>query len=263
MALKKKAKTTKEAPAVEAGVVETTPSADDRLADAQAKVEEALAAGVTAGEPAPEPEPAVETTDVAVKEPAAAPAASVGKVELAFNDCENTLIAPFGAFPTLKFEQGGIGDGELSYGSWVEVEVMSWNSLYMLVPGTDEEDDKHLLKYSYDGKVADSDGSDIREALAAMKADGYDKAEIKQYCQVVGVLTNADNKAAVSTHIGNFVVVQLAPMSRLKFEGHKMSTGLKVARGLITAEQARFVRWDAKPESKGKNSWTSAIPSVA
>ncbi len=240
-----------------------------KMAAAQKKVADALAAGATAGEAAPEPEPKVETpetTEVVKSEPnVPAVAQAIKQIVPLYSHLENVLVAPYGAFPIIKFDNGECVDGDdTSFGKFIDVEVVSWNELRMVIGKHKDDPNNADVAYSYDGITVDYDGSSVAEQMETWKTDGkHGDVEMKLYRQVVGVLVNCDNATNVQNKMGDFVVVQLSPTSRTNFVGLQASAGYKLARGKIDEVGASTAKFVATPKKKGSRSWTSATCSLA
>lgn len=232
-------------PAAATGVFEESENPDPT---AQPKVSDAAAAkaGVTA------------STQVARISATSALVLS-GKNAL-YGDLENQAKVDFGTVPRLVVASGVIKDGDKKVlGSWIEGELVSWNRNFVISPGDDSDEAKKKVAYSSDGETIDETGQSAADYLQALLVD-YKDASKKEYLEIMMILEDCDKP---SEHKSNLVQISLSPSSRKLFEGFRLQESLKVARGKITVEQAKYVRFTTEPKSGGGNDWTVMKPTVA
>jgi hypothetical protein len=159
----------------------------------------------------------------------------------------------FGAIERLKGSNGQVFDSQNKpLGASVNLDLLSWNYLWTLSPGSDKPDAKELVKYSTDGKTVEGTGQDVNEYIKALReVHGYEKAAIKQYVSLIGILTASEKSSA---HVGNVVEVSLSPVAAKKFSsGHRLQMNVKRRQGAISAEDAAKVVIRAEVTTNGKN----------
>jgi hypothetical protein len=208
----------------------------------------------------------VEATKAIVKASSSAVAATAkgalalsGKNAL-YGDLENEVKVDFGVIPRLVVASGVVKDGDKKVlGNWIEGELVSWNRNYVVSPGDDSDEAKKQVAYSSDGVVIDETKQPVADYLKALLVD-YPKANVKEYLEVVMILEDCDKS---SEHKGNLVQISLSPSSRKLFEGFRLQESLKVARGKLTADQAKYVRFTTDPKSFGGNDYSVLQPRVA
>jgi len=184
-----------------------------------------------------------------------------GRPAIALDDARDQMVVEFGTLPRLKAEQGAVvdQDGE-ELGSWIEMEVYSFNSRFVVTPN-DKDAPADLAKFSLDGEYLDDDsGLTVREYLAQLKEEGWDKASVREYYEVVGPLLAADGK---TNFIDEVIQVQLSPSARKSFDAFRMQMTFKIARGKAAAGSERYVRFTATKRKRGSNSWTQFVASPA
>ena len=215
---------------------------------AGAKAEDTTAAA-SATKPAPAPQSAVA--------PRTANAVSVAVKSGALRGLQNSIPTEelasmaIGVFPRITVSQGGfVVDKKDKLGARIQARVISWNFLWMIVTGEQNNQEANkLIRSSYDNKML-SDGSDtVENYLAKLKAEGYDKAAVKQYVEVYCNLLKHEAKQGsqiVTVEIPEdeqqLYQISLSPQSVGQWGRYQLESGLRAAKGftddvVVTMEQ--------------------------
>jgi len=89
---------------------------------------------------------------------------------------------------------------------------------------------------------------------------GYTKANVKQYCQLVGILTSSEK---TSEHLNSMVQVSLSPGSRKLFDGYRLQESVKLHLGQRTADGVEMLKLTAEVKTQGGNTFTLLKPTAA
>lgn len=176
------------------------------------------------------------TASTAIAKAAAGAVAVGGQFKAVFTQFRDALPAvEFGVLPRLVGSNGNIMDKDSRVlGAAVELQLVSWNDTFVVSPGTDNDEADELVRYSRDGKTIEGTGESVDAYLKKLReVDGYDKANVKHYVELIGILTAADKP---SDHVGNMVQVSLSPQSRKTWDGYQLQESVKVAQGRRSAE---------------------------
>ena len=195
------------------------------------------------------PAPAVRTQNTAV-------AAPLAKMVAVLADYQNALPAvDFGVLPRLKGSNGLIFDGDnAKLGATIQLTLISWNDQFVITPGDDDDASREFVKYSLDGKTIDSTGVAVSAYIERLKTvDGFKDAEMKQYCELVGILNHSDS---ASEHVGNMVQISLSPQSRKAFEAYRLQRSVKVKMNRETLEGSEELTIRAVVKTMGKFTFT-------
>ncbi len=192
---------------------------------------------------------------VAPATPAPAPAVAKqsGTMVKLYDELEDAFIAEFGTLPKIKASNGNCMDSDDNVlGDTIDVQIMSWNRQYVVGP-CDNNAPGELVKYSHERDFfADGSGS-LNDYVQELKAAGWVNAAIKEYYEVVGMLLSCGKKSDL---VGELVQLQLSPTSVKSFEGFRLQTSFKIARGLLPPEAASEVTVTAEVVTAKGNSWT-------
>jgi hypothetical protein len=110
------------------------------------------------------------------------------------------------------------------------------------------------VRYSKDGQTIDGTGESVAAYLKKLReTDGYDQAAVKQYCELVVLLSKSEKP---SEHVGNMVQISLSPQSRKLFEGYRYQESVKVALKKRSAEGIEQIRVSTEVKSQGQNTFT-------
>ena len=159
------------------------------------------------------------------------------------------------------------GPDKMKLGTWIDVQVLSHSSRWMISPGSDDDDASSLVRASYDGETILHNGEDngkaIDEYLKELKEAGYDKAVVKEYADIFCLLIGAEN-----TDNGTLLAqegmlnISLSPMSKGKFNAYAKQLKLTVMRGAIAAEKAQIVRFKTSLKSANNRDFTLLVPTT-
>ncbi len=179
-------------------------------------------------------------TAVAVK-PATAVSTVVSKKFQASLQEYHNAIDPvgldFNTFSRVTVGLDGFSDDkQIDLGKEIRLELMSYNDRYVVSPGVDNDEAKAFVRYSLDGVVIDS-GEDagmlVADYLKNLKeVEGYKDASVKQYLNIVGFLTHA-NDAEIIPEDRIIISLQVPPQSRAVFSRHQITMGVKVAQKIM------------------------------
>lgn len=181
---------------------------------------------------------------------------AVGKFETALSGYENALPAiDFGVLPRLKGSNGMIMDGDNSkLGAEVRITLISFNDQYVITPGVDDPAATKFVKYSADGITIDSTGQSVASYIQQLKdVDGYEDADVKKYCEVIGILNKAEKE---TEHVGNMVQLSLSPQSRKSFEAYRLQQSVKIKMGRATEEGSEELVFRAVVKTMGNYTFT-------
>lgn len=222
----------------------SAPKAKETQAPTPEKTQEAA--------PLPTEEPVTETA-VVVHEDHAVATKPAGKMVTLFSDLENAFVADYGVLKKIKASNGNCMDSDDKVlGDTIDVQILSWNKQFVIGPCANEAPDE-LVKYSYDREAfADGSGT-LNEYVRELKAEGWVNAAIKEYYEVVCMLVDSAKKSDL---VGEMVQLQLSPTSVKSFDGFRLQTAFKIARGLLPEDAASTVTVTAEVVSSRGNSWT-------
>ena len=154
-----------------------------------------------------EPETKAETKAVVVKENHAV-AKPQGKMVQLYDDIENAFVAEYGVLTKLKASNGNVMDADDNLlGDTIDIQIMSWNKQFVVGPCANEAP-AELVKYSTERDFFVDGSGSLNDYVQELKKEGWVKAAVKEYYEVVGMLTNS---AKPSDLVGELVQLQLSP----------------------------------------------------
>ena len=201
----------------------------------------------------PQEEVVTETAVVVKEDHAVATPRKQGTMVKLYDDIENAFVAEFGVLPKIKASNGNCidSDGKL-LGDSIDVQMLSWNRQFVVGPCANEAPSE-LVKYSYEREsFADGSGG-LNEYVQELKAEGWVNAAVKEYFEIVCVL-NASAKP--SDLVGEMVQLQLSPTSVKAFDGFRLQTAFKIARGLLPEDAAEEVTVSVAVVTAKGNTWS-------
>lgn len=259
---------------------------DDNLSDevVTGKVERADEhSRVAAAKPVKQVEDAVQqeapaasqTKEVAVAAPAAGALVPIGKLELSTNlsklrnQFENSGIdIGFGTFPRVKIEAGVIcSDGDQEAGSYLDLEVMSFTSSFIITPN-DDNAPTTLARYSDDGEIIRStdewNGRPCVDYVEYLKdTHQYENAGIREYLNLYGAVVTSE-KPFFEDEI---VCVQCSPQALQRWNRHLINHARRVKLGKVQDSDAPLVRIGVEKGKSGTKSYFfftfSNVPNAA
>jgi Ca2+-binding RTX toxin-like protein len=180
-----------------------------------------------------------------------------GKMDTLFAAQQDAIPAvDFGVLPRLVGSNGNVlekGDNKL-LGSWVKLQLISWNKQFVISPGSDADEAKEHVRYSRDGETIDETGETVKGYLEKLRVtDGYADANVKEYAELIGILQSADKQTEL---VGSMVQVSLSPQSRKMFEGYRLQESVKLRLGARKPEGADMLKISAEVKTSGSNTYT-------
>ena len=151
----------------------------------------------------------------------------------------------FGTLPRIKASNGIFMDDENNeLGKNITFTLVSFNDNWAITPNVNDQSANKYCKFSYNG-VTINDGSEtsVVDYMEFLKDEGFEKPSKKRYLEVTAILDDADEDSDI---IGEMVQLNLSPQSVKKFDAYNLQTMVKVARGMMTAEQAGVITARAK-----------------
>lgn len=213
------------------------------------------APAVEAPSPAAEVVAAQTASHAIAKAQSTAVAATGGRVVGVFEGIKDAMPAlDFGVLPRLVGTNGLILDADkLPLGDEIKIQLVSWNHEWVLSPNDKDPEAKDLVRFSKDGLTVSDTGQSCTEYIDFLVKEGYEKAGMKQYVQLIGILMEAKKPTA---HLDGMVVISLSPQSRKLFEGFGIQQGVRVRMGKVAAEGQDVVIVRAVVKSKGSDTFT-------
>lgn len=142
----------------------------------------------------------------------------------------------FGVFPRVTVDQAGgfVRDKDQEeYGKEIEIEVLSWNPVFLVTTGEQNDTEANkLVRTSYDGVNLIGGEGLITDYVNKLKVDGYNRATTKQYVEIWANLLWTKEKGHIPLEDQTMVQLSVSPQSVGQFERYMLETSLKRARGL-------------------------------
>lgn len=237
MALRKNA-TDSATPAADAATTTTTPAAG-RFEEMEGDTTTTLEAdedGVTT------PPPAATTTAVTAPKPnLPSPLSSKTAMKglqwaIPASDLEMMGI---GVFPRITVGLDGFSrDKETELGKRIKVAVLSWNPVWLVTAGEqDDPEANKLIRSSYDGINLMRGEGLVQDWLKKLKNDDYEKASVKNYIEIYCNLLEYEdakgNAVVVDGDEQEIMQVSLSPQSVGQFQRYMLESGLRLNRGIV------------------------------
>lgn len=208
----------------------------------------------------PKVKPAAETA-VATRPAAKPPATSGGLGLVSPLDSLEGNIPPgeltFGSIPRYTASNGQVMDGDKKpVGAWIQIEPVSWNYTYMMATGSNDEEAKEYLKFSYDGEMCTDGSMTLQQALQEAQAAGYDKAAIKRYIELFGIVLSAEKLPDDSPAMGKLAMLSLSPESVKAWNGFKVQAAVQIKMGRMNPEDMRVVTANVVVKTYGGNTFS-------
>lgn len=238
-----------------------TVSAADRLRAAAAeRAAEAAAAEKAADKSADKSEdkPASTERRVATQSAGAGQVAAVRAMVDPLETLKDVFPVEFDTLPSIQLNQGNAmyKDTNAMLGDEIGLELLSYQDQTVCSPGVDGDEAKEHVRYSDDGITA-TNGDDMAEHLAKLKAAGYDKASLSKRVVIVGSLFDPGVKGAkIAGMRDKLVQINLAPSSVKGFKGYRAQEAFKIGKGLAKIEGVERVRITCTVKKHGDNSYT-------
>jgi hypothetical protein len=206
----------------------------------------------------PAPAPAASTETAVAAAPAAGAVAVARKVRNAIKEnFENKMQLEWNTLPRIQANQGNFLDLERNkeaIGDTLIAQLMSFQPTWQISPGTDDDSDTELVRYSDDG-VTTNKGEDCKEYLAALIASGRTKAKMSARYMMALVIEQCPKTPAFN---GKVVQIDMSQQSKNSFDQFMLTNGYAESRGMITPDVAErgLLKMTTRIKTAGKMSWT-------
>ena len=140
-----------------------------------------------------------------------------------------------GVFPRITCALDGLNlDQDKNLGKRIQLGVISWNYLWMVVTGEqDNPEANKLIRSSYDGaNLKDGEGSVAGYVDYLKNTRGFVGATVKKYVEMYGHLVSSSAMGPVPLDEQQLVQVSVAPQSVGQFGRYMLESGLRKAQGL-------------------------------
>lgn len=136
-----------------------------------------------------------------------------------------------GTFPRITVDQSGFSIDKTKFaGSWIRVELLSWN--YVTLVTTAEKDDKEadkLIRSSYDGVHIAGTKDLVTDYLANLRKD-YPDATTKKYVEIYAMLLDSDKLGPTGDSAG-IHQLSVSPQSIKKWQNFLLTSRVHAFRG--------------------------------
>jgi hypothetical protein len=140
-----------------------------------------------------------------------------------------------GVFPRITVGLDGFSvDKSKELGKKIKIEVLSWNFLWLVTTGenTDNAEANKLIRTSYDGVNIKNGEGRVDEYVAVLKAQGYEKAAVRQYIEVYCNLLWSEAGGEIPVNKQQIHQLSLSPQSVGQWQRYLLETGMRKARGI-------------------------------
>lgn len=188
-------------------------------------------------------QPKPETKAVAVKKEAGAVATAQAASFWFTNPGVQELVdeAQYGDFPSIIAAQGSFqtAQDKLDVGNIIEFKAIQAKSKLVCSPNSNDDEAKEYFAAAYVGENT-LDGRTIEECVQDAKAAGYEKADVKEYVDLFAyVEANSSDKNDIS---GEFVILQLSPMSVIQWSKFSKKLRMQAAFGQLQVTEPPTIR---------------------
>ncbi len=156
-----------------------------------------------------------------------------------------------GVFPRITVGLDGFSrDKTKELGKKIAIEVLSWNYIWMVTAGEQNEESNKLIRTSYDGKNLKGGEGSVEDYVKYLKSEGYDKAATKQYAEVYCNLVWSEVGGEVKSDEQEIMQVSLSPQTVGQWGRYLLESGLRKAKGI---EDSNVVTLEAQRRIIGSN----------
>lgn len=156
-----------------------------------------------------------------------------------------------GVFPRITVGLDGFSrDKTKELGKKIAIEVLSWNYIWMVTAGEQNEESNKLIRTSYDGKNLKGGEGSVEDYVKYLKSEGYDKAATKQYAEVYCNLLWSEVGGDVASDEQEIMQVSLSPQTVGQWGRYLLESGLRKAKGI---EDSNVVTLEAQRRIIGSN----------
>lgn len=169
---------------------------------------------------------------------------------------ENAFRVEYDTLRNLVITNGNVMDKDTNkaLGDVIGMELLSFQSQWVVSPGVDGEEAKEHVRYSDDGKTT-SKGEDCNEYLADLKAAGYPDAKISERTVICGSIFEPGKMKDMKDSL---VQINLPPTSKAAFQRYRMDQAFKIGKDLIDGAGAERIKLECTLTTRGTNTWTVA-----
>lgn len=170
---------------------------------------------------------------------------------------ENAFRVEYDTLRNLVITNGNVMDKDTTkaLGDVVGIELLSFQSQWVVSPGVDGDEAKEHVRYSDDGQTTSLDGEDCMEYLARLKANGYPDAKMSERTVICGSIFEPGKLKDLKDSL---VQINLPPTSKAAFQRYRMDQAFKIGKGLIDGAGAERIKLECALTTKGGNTWTVA-----
>jgi hypothetical protein len=224
----------------------------------EAESDDVVAATATETKTETKPENKMNTSIATRTEGAVAHANS--KFQLAFSQIKDvfdtaTVEGLSMGMPRIKGEQGSCFLGEIDLGDKIRVSPVSWNYRWAIGTGENDSEAKDYFRVSYDNETISGEETSVHDYMAALKADGFDKARKSQYVDLFCMVTWSAAKGDIPVEEQQLAILQMSPTSIGAFMAFCTTRGLLESRG--AAKPLEEIEIHAEKRTKGSNKFTN------
>lgn len=225
----------------------TQPSAQERLKAAAAEREAEAAAERAAVESTKTALATKPATNAVLASPVARPVA-------VFEPLKNSFPVQWNTLELLKASQGKFVNkaDNTPLGDEIGFELLSHQAQFVVSPGTDDDEDDKLVRYSDDG-ITTSTGEDCKEYLKYLQDAGYAKAKMSERVVLVGSVFDPGKQPSYKDKL---MQISLAPTSKALFDRHQLQCSFNVARGKWSPDGITMLRMTCVSKSGNGKDWT-------
>lgn len=169
-----------------------------------------------------------------------------------------------GVFPRVVVGLDGFSNEDGDLGKVIGVKVYSWSYLTLVTTGEqDDETANKLVRGSYDGVNLKEGQGSVQGYIDSLKAQGYTKAQKKQYLEVYGMLTYSAADGEIPKDEQQMVQISLPPTSVGQFQRFLIEAGIQAgdaaraasSQGLPEPEQDTVIYARQVKRVKDKKKW--------
>lgn len=203
----------------------------------------------------------VAATQVAVQAPRALakPNAKSIVTQNVLSGSKDAFHIEWDSVPRISAEQGAFivkTDSGAELGDTLVMELTSYQDRWVASPG-DIDADIELVRWSDDG-IESADGTNLKEHVKDLIAQGWPKAKIAHRCVVVGELVSTAKGG--DTLLEQLVQIDLPESGRKSFQAYQLQASWAVGKGRKTVEQAAMLNLKAvKDKTKDGKSYTKIV----
>jgi hypothetical protein len=139
-----------------------------------------------------------------------------------------------GVFPRITVGLDGFSiDKSKDLGKQIKVEVLSWNYVWLVTTGEQNDSEANkLIRTSYDGVNLKNGEGLVTDYVAHLKSEEYDKATCKQYVEIYANLLSSEEKGDVDPENQAIHQISVSPQSVGKWAAYQLETKMRKLKGI-------------------------------